>query len=161
MIKIQETFTKLKTYIPTGPGSFFKAHKDTPRSENMFGSLVVVFPTRHEGGALHLRHKAEEWTFDSAAITSAQETPSIAYIAFYSDVEHKVSMVTSGHRVTLTYNLYFDDATSVTSHTWAKEDDTALREALSSLLKKSRCTPKWRLSWFWTRLYVPDCTGGN
>ena len=55
-----------------GPGSFFKAHKDTPRGENMFGSLVVVFPTRHEGGALQLRHKGQEWTFDSAAITSTQ-----------------------------------------------------------------------------------------
>ena len=34
-----------------GPGSFFKTHVDTPRSDKMFGSLVVVLPTRHaEGG---------------------------------------------------------------------------------------------------------------
>ena len=50
-------------------------------------------------------------------------------------------MVTSGHRVTLTYNLYFDDATSITSHAWAMEDDTALREALSSLLKNPDVLP--------------------
>lgn len=105
--KIRPELYKLNIY---GTGSFFKAHKDTPRGENMFGSLVVVFPTRHEGGALHLRHKGEEWTFDSAALTSAQEDPSIAYIAFYSDVEHEVSVVNSGYRVTLTYNLYFDGA---------------------------------------------------
>lgn len=74
----------------------------------MFGSLVVVFPTRHKGGALYLRHKGEEWTFDSAALASAQEDPSIAYIAFYSDVDHEVSVVNSGYRDTLTYNLYFD-----------------------------------------------------
>lgn len=37
-----------------------------------------------------------------------QTTTSIAYITFFSDVEHEVSEVTSGHRVTITYNLYFD-----------------------------------------------------
>jgi hypothetical protein len=30
-------------------------------------------------------------------------------VAFFSDVEHEVALVTSGHRITLTYNLYFDD----------------------------------------------------
>jgi hypothetical protein len=120
--------------IREGSGSFFKAHKDTPRGENVFGSLVVVFPTQHEGGALQLRHKGQGWTFDSAAITSTQKVPSIAYVAFYSDVEHEVSMVTSGYRVTLTYNLYFDDTTSNPPHSWMKEDELALRASLSTLL---------------------------
>ncbi|KAL1684020.1 hypothetical protein EV122DRAFT_285790 [Schizophyllum commune] len=48
-------------------GSFFKPHKDTPRSERMFGSLVIIFPTPHEGGALVLRENGREWTFDYAA----------------------------------------------------------------------------------------------
>jgi hypothetical protein len=73
----------------------------------MFGSLVVVFPTPHEGGALVFRHRGEEWTFDSSAVLSAAEPASIAYAAFFSDVEHEVLPVTSGHRVTLTYNIYF------------------------------------------------------
>jgi hypothetical protein len=34
---------------------------------------------------------------------------SIGYVAFFSDVEHEVAPVLSGHRITLTYNLYFDD----------------------------------------------------
>jgi hypothetical protein len=29
-------------------------------------------------------------------------------VAFFSDIEHEVAPVTSGHRITLTYNLYFD-----------------------------------------------------
>ncbi|KAG5642980.1 hypothetical protein DXG03_001796 [Asterophora parasitica] len=97
---------KLNVY---GKGSFFKSHKDTPRGEAMFGSLVVVFPTAHEGGALVLQHDNKEWTFDSAALTKAEEESSIAYIAFYSDVDHEVTPVTSGHRVALTYNLFFED----------------------------------------------------
>ncbi|KAJ7218735.1 hypothetical protein C8J57DRAFT_1394819 [Mycena rebaudengoi] len=44
---------KLNVY---GPGSFFKAHQDTPHRENMIGSLVVIFPTAHAGGALTLEH---------------------------------------------------------------------------------------------------------
>jgi hypothetical protein len=74
----------------------------------MFGSLVVAFPTAHEGGALVLRHQGKEWTWDSGKILAQQTNPSsIAYIAFYSNVEHEVAEVTSGNRVTLTYNLYF------------------------------------------------------
>ncbi|KAJ7650773.1 hypothetical protein FB45DRAFT_986640 [Roridomyces roridus] len=95
---------KLNVY---GPGSFFKAHKDTPRGEDMIGSLVVVFPTNHEGGALTLEHGGKNWVFDSAAELSAvSESPSIAYIAFYSDVTHTVETVNAGYRVTLTYNLF-------------------------------------------------------
>ena len=88
-----------------GPGSFsVKALKDTPRSGDTLGSLIVILPTTHEGGVLYLRHNlGEEWTLDSSAITSAQEIPSVAYITFYSDVEHSVSTVTSGYHVTLTY----------------------------------------------------------
>jgi hypothetical protein len=43
-----------------------------------------------------------------APYSRTQTTTSIAYITFFSDVEHEVSEVTSGHRVTITYNLYFD-----------------------------------------------------
>jgi hypothetical protein len=76
----------------------------------MFGSLVIVFPSPHEGGALFLRHRGQEWTFDSGkALEAAKDQPSIGYVAFFSDIEHEVTPVTSGHRITLTYNLYFDD----------------------------------------------------
>ncbi|TFK61149.1 hypothetical protein BDN72DRAFT_477667, partial [Pluteus cervinus] len=88
--------------------SFFKPHKDTPRAENMFGSLVITFPTRHVGGTLVLRHDGEEWAVDSSAILSRQPNPSLCFIAFYSDVEHEVLPLQSGHRVTLTYNLYIE-----------------------------------------------------
>ncbi|TFY76121.1 hypothetical protein EWM64_g7892 [Hericium alpestre] len=103
---IQVELYKLNVY---SEGSFFKAHKDTPRSESMFGSLVLVFPTPHEGGELILRHEDEEWSFDSAKAVSEQPTPSIGFITFFSDVEHEVLPVRKGHRVTLTFNLYYAD----------------------------------------------------
>jgi len=98
--------------IHVGTGSFFKAHKDTPRSTDMFGSLVIVFPAPHEGGALVLRHGGDETAFDSGAMLKDAKEPSIAYVAFFSDVKHEVLPVTAGHRVTITYNLYFRELPS-------------------------------------------------
>ena len=72
----------------------------------MIGSLVVIFPTPHKGGTLILRHDGEEYTFDSSLELSRVDKPSVAYVALYSDVEHEVTVVKSGHRVSLTYNLY-------------------------------------------------------
>ena len=81
---------------------------DTPRSEVMFGSLVVFFPTAHEGGSLLMRKNGVEWSFDFAKVLADNDEPRLGYVALYSDVEHEVAMVTSGYRVTITYNLYFD-----------------------------------------------------
>ncbi|KAF7326325.1 Fe2OG dioxygenase domain-containing protein [Mycena kentingensis (nom. inval.)] len=93
---------KLNVY---GPGSFFKEHKDTPRSQAMIGSLVIVFPTQHQGGALTLAHGTQSWKFDSAS-KLASNPSSIAYVAFFSDVMHAVEEVKAGYRVTITYNLF-------------------------------------------------------
>lgn len=91
-----------------GPGHFFKVHKDTPRDDSMFASLVVVLPTVHTGGALVFRQESKEFTFDSAAELSNAAPSSVAFVAFHSDIDHEVKPVVSGYRVTLTYNLYFD-----------------------------------------------------
>ena len=77
----------------------------------MLGSLVIVYPTPHEGGELVLRHKGHEWKFDANSLTASQSSPSLAYVAFYSDLEHEVLKVISGRRVTVTYNLYLVDPT--------------------------------------------------
>ncbi|KAF7331092.1 hypothetical protein MVEN_02449500 [Mycena venus] len=81
--RIDAELYKLNVY---GKGSFFKAHKDTPRGENMFGSLVIVFPSTHVGGALLLRHDGKEEEFNSAHILSSFDTPTVAYVAFYGGI---------------------------------------------------------------------------
>jgi len=42
-------------------------------------------------------------------LTRSQLSPSLAYVASYSDIEHEVLQVTSGRRATVTYNLYLVD----------------------------------------------------
>jgi hypothetical protein len=102
----------------------------------MFGSLVIVFPTQHEGGSLKFRHSGREWTFDSASLVKAQKDPTIAFAAFYSDIEHEVTPVTSGHRVTLTYNLYISEESSnaVAPIPVPSTTETAFNAVLSKLL---------------------------
>ncbi|KAF7942290.1 hypothetical protein EAE99_000340 [Botrytis elliptica] len=90
-----------KLNIYSGPSGKFKAHVDTPRGTRQFGSLVVCLPYSHQGGQLRVTHRGSNTFFDWG-----NKSDSIQWAAFYSDCEHEVHEVTSGHRVTLTYNLY-------------------------------------------------------
>jgi hypothetical protein len=72
----------------------------------MFGSLVVVLPTQYEGGQFVLRQEEKEWTLDFTDKFASATEPSVCFVAFFGDTEHEVLPVTSGYRVTLTYNLY-------------------------------------------------------
>jgi hypothetical protein len=58
------------------------------------------------GGELLVRHGDKELTFDWSTSASKEAQPAVQWAAFYSDCEHEVLEVTSGHRITLTYNLY-------------------------------------------------------
>jgi hypothetical protein len=48
-----------------------------------------------------VRHQGQAMTFDWSG-----SSRDIKWAAFYSDCEHEVLEITSGHRITLTYNLY-------------------------------------------------------
>ena len=109
---VQAELYKLNIY---SSGGFFKAHVDTPRSEKMFGSLVVCLPTQFSGGELVTCHNEHTVKFDwSSPPDNPRKTASWA--VFYSDVEHEVLPVTQGHRITLTYNLYANCGTEATHH---------------------------------------------
>ena len=94
-----------KMNIYTAPSGCFKAHVDTPRGGEMFGSLVVCLPSQFSGGALVTRHNGQEIAYDWSS-TCDDPLQKVQWAAFYSDVEHEILCVEGGHRVTLTYNLY-------------------------------------------------------
>ncbi|EXU94787.1 hypothetical protein X797_012131 [Metarhizium robertsii] len=91
--------------IYSGQNGKFKSHVDTPRSPFQFGSLVVCLPVEHTGGQLRVGHE-EEMTFDWSNRREDQHAANIRWAASYSNCQHEVLEVTSGHRLTLTYNLY-------------------------------------------------------
>ena len=65
--------------------------------------MVVCLPCAHTGGELAVRHDGREVKFDWST-----DQKSVQWAAFYSDCEHEVLPVTSGYRVTITYNLYYN-----------------------------------------------------
>ncbi|KAI8612013.1 hypothetical protein BC830DRAFT_1049391, partial [Chytriomyces sp. MP71] len=102
---------KLNVY---GPGGFFKAHVDTPLSSEMFGSLVICLPVAFAGGKLTIA-KGKAPSSDSvdskdliwgSSVVDDIGSAWIQWAAFFSDCPHEISPVTSGHRITITYNLF-------------------------------------------------------
>ncbi|KAK1996766.1 hypothetical protein LX36DRAFT_701410 [Colletotrichum falcatum] len=93
---------KLNVY--SAPSGRFMPHVDTPRSDQQMGSLVVCLPYPHAGGQLAARHRRQEVVYDWSTADGAAQ---IQWAAFFSDCEHEVLEVAEGHRVTLTYNLYW------------------------------------------------------
>ncbi|KAJ5934542.1 hypothetical protein N7466_004089 [Penicillium verhagenii] len=107
---------KLNVY--SAPSGKFKAHVDTPRGEDQMGSLVVCLPTPHEGGELTIRRKGLQKVYSWGPLSTSH----IQWAAFYSDDEHEVSEVTKGHRITLTYNLYWTSYNQTSMESFVIED---------------------------------------
>ncbi|KAM0549411.1 hypothetical protein ACHAPJ_009397 [Fusarium lateritium] len=123
---------KLNVY--SAPSGKFKPHVDTPRSDHQMGSLVVCLPVKHEGGQLAVRHCGREIVFDWAS----QSHHTVQWAAFFSDCEHEVLEVTEGHRVTLTYNLFWTSygPASMSDHLGALDQEALhFYNALEELLQ--------------------------
>ncbi|OJJ43939.1 hypothetical protein ASPZODRAFT_72321 [Penicilliopsis zonata CBS 506.65] len=97
--KLTADLYKMNVY--SGPAGLFRRHVDTPRSSKQIGSLVVCLPSEFSGGQLIVRHHGKTVSFD----WSSSSGSTIQWAAFYSDCEHEIEQISTGHRITLTYNL--------------------------------------------------------
>ena len=70
-------------------GGFFTDHKDTPRSETHFGSLVLLLPAYYKGGALSIDHGGESTRFDWASTAARDLAPSVP--SYVADREAKIA----------------------------------------------------------------------
>ncbi|KAK9777645.1 hypothetical protein SCAR479_05693 [Seiridium cardinale] len=82
-------------------GSFFKRHKDSEKVAGMIGTLVICLPSKHEGGDVHLSLGDKSHKF-STSTTSAFD---LTTLAWYSDVTHEITKLTSGYRLVLSNNI--------------------------------------------------------
>ncbi len=111
-------------------GGHFQAHKDTPRGVNMLGTLVVCLPTRFSGGVLEIDRGPNVQLLDwGTAIADQAEPTRVHWTAFFGDVDHAITEVTSGCRVTLTYLLRHVESEDAAAPSARGE---ALREILSA-----------------------------
>lgn len=92
-------------------GGKFARHKDTPRTQELVGTLVVALPIAHRGGAFTIvdggRTRAIDWGSDDP------DRQVLRWVALFGDVDHSVAEVTSGARVTLVYSLSRSDRARV------------------------------------------------
>lgn len=89
---------ELHSLLVYEPGQFFLPHQDSEKCDDMVATLVVTLPSSYSGGELVVAHNAEQKSY-------AGSKTAISLVAFYADCRHEVLPVTSGYRVTLTYNL--------------------------------------------------------
>ena len=89
---------ELHNMLVYGPGQFFAAHRDSEKTDDMIGTLVVILPSDFTGGAIEVEHDDERVTFRGHG-------RQLTFIAFYADCQHQIRPVTTGHRIVLTYNL--------------------------------------------------------
>lgn len=101
-VNIKDIYVDLYCLNIYEKNGFFKSHIDTPKSDKMFGSLVISLPSNFTGGILKVKHNDDCKEFD----LSINNNTEIKWVAFYSDCEHEITDVLSGYRITLTYNLY-------------------------------------------------------
>ena len=69
----------------------------------MFGTMIILLPSRYTGGEVHLTHASKTQVIDFSASSAANT----AVLAWYTDVLHEVKPVTSGYRLALSYNLIY------------------------------------------------------
>jgi 2OG-Fe(II) oxygenase superfamily len=105
----------------------FLAHQDSEKDDSMVGTLVVTLPSSYAGGELMVGHN-EEWKAYRGSKTA------LSLVAFYADCRHEVLKVTSGYRITLTYNLLVHGDTS-------RPGDEGTVAELADLLREHFSTP--------------------
>lgn len=135
---LRAEFYAVNLYLEDG---HFARHKDTPRGTDMVGSLVVALSSPYAGGKLVISHRGATETFKWGQRGRDGSGPSTGWAAFFGDVDHEVSRVYSGERVTLTYTLHRgDDAVLDVAAPHSQTD--RLCEALSQALADPAFMPE-------------------
>ncbi|MDC0668120.1 hypothetical protein [Nannocystis radixulma] len=152
--RLVATLTDVQIYPP---GGHFAGHRDTPRDGDMLGTLVVLLPLPHAGGALTIREGGmiRDVLGDSSGVPAGGEREivhvfkdmsdatssgravgereaegvpgALRWAAFFADVEHAIDVVREGHRVVVTYAL----SRSGTPREPADDRAAPFREALA------------------------------
>ena len=135
-------------------GAFFAAHRDTEKSDGMFGTLVVVLPSMHSGGELVIHHAGREVTVD----VSATDMSDLAFIAFYADCQHEVRPIATGNRVCLVYNLVQTHRSKPGSSTMSAPLYEAEVMAAAKRLTEAMESPQApvKIAWLLEHQYSPD-----
>lgn len=153
---------RLNTY---GIGEFSKGVTGGTVSEESFGSLVIVLPVAHRGGGAVLRYQGEEWQIDHSPRTLPAATPGnihVGLMAFSREVEYEVLPVTSGCRVTITYDLVWaNDGQIQLIRPISDTRDERQRSALDAILHNPEYLPDGGILGFYLEHQYPFARGAD
>jgi alkylated DNA repair dioxygenase AlkB len=79
---ISKIRAELYKFLIYEKGDKFKAHKDTIRSTNHIGSLVVSLPSFYEGGHFALRHQNSENLFQYSLSSETEKKKLLRYSCY-------------------------------------------------------------------------------
>ena len=148
-VAVSAELYKLLVYDREG---FFLPHRDTEKTDGMFGTLVVTLPSAHRGGELRIRHAGREVTVD----TSAAEFSELSYAAFYADCEHEALPVRAGNRVCLIYNLVQKPGKGKGRKLKAPEYESEIAESAAILERSLRAADApAKIVWLLAHQYSP------
>jgi hypothetical protein len=126
---------ELHAMLVYAPGQFFLPHKDSEKSDDMVGTLVVTLPSSFRGGALVIEHRGTK-------VVARGSKRRLSFVAFYADCRHEVQPVNEGFRVVLTYNLSVEGDTASVVRV-----DPAAVDVLTGLLRDHFETPLPQPEW--------------
>ena len=108
--KVNAELYKLLIY---SKGDFFRIHQDAQHSARMFATLLFFLPVRYTGGEFEVFDRFNRE--DAHDIEDKKIPGSCSWVAFYTDVRHRVTKIQEGFRVVLNYSLSFDGAMAPSS----------------------------------------------
>lgn len=123
---------ELHSMLVYGKGQFFAPHQDSEKHDTMAATLVVTLATRHTGGELVVHESGGERVYRA-------DTHAARAVALYSDVVHEVRPVSSGHRISLTFNVLVDQSEVTPPRDDLDEAARLLRRHFDAPLQ-----PRWR-----------------
>ena len=117
-----------------GPGDHFVTHKDTPRGDDMIGTLVLCATRSFCGGEMTFTRGGARRRVACAAGLRGVVVKEAVWLAFFGDVDHAVETVRGGDRVTLTWLLRRSEGAPR-----AAARRQRLTEGLSAALRRALC----------------------
>jgi hypothetical protein len=124
-------------------GGHFAPHKDTPRGDDMVGTLVVCLPSRFRSGRLVLSHRGIVQKIDWGSAIEKQRDPNqVHWVAFFGDVDHQIERIWGGARVTLAYLLRRDKNDGPVRDAPAEDFAPRINEAWQALLADKSFLPE-------------------
>ena len=125
-------------------GDFFRFHQDAQHSARMFATLLFFLPVHYTGGKFEVIERGDWDDIEDRKIPGG-----CTWVAFYTDVGHRVNEVKEGFCVVLNYSLSFDGAMAPSSSLPPKFE-SAVVDYFKTVGNKALATPlnyQYTLQW--------------